>query len=640
MVVMLALSTVFAQDSLPIEFPALNAQLYHPPADAQCTNWADDTTFAEDGRPIARLVFGYVRQPFVFVSDDGQRVPLLNNGVGMDLVAGYSFSRFRASVDVPLWLTADTKSSAAAASHASGIGDIALELKGVALDRGEAPIGLGFLARLTLPTGSVDAVPLGNPKVGWEAEAIVDKQVTDDLLLTANIGTRGANTAEMSNVTLGDQLFLRIGGGYAITEMAGASLDVSSNFTYASFGSGASTPIEGMVGGWGRINDWVVRGGVGTGLTRGIGAPAARLVVGVGYEPPLIKDSDQDGLSDKIDACPLDAEDPDGFEDADGCPELDNDKDGIADATDTCPLAAEDVDGWEDSDGCPDPNTHVRVRIFELQSGAALTGVVATVTGADAAKQTGDDDFEFDALPGSYTLHTNLAGYVPLDAAFDVASGPPVERQFSVQRDVAPGTLRLRVTDPDGNEVPNATFTLNDSAPEVLPDGGRIAKSLPPGGYVMMIRAEGFASSTFPATVREAAIASFNVVLQPAKVVVTRDKLDIKDKVYFETGKAIIKPESFKLLDEVAMILLDRPDILMVRIEGHTDSRGNDADNLRLSQLRAEAVRAYFIDKGVEEARLSAVGFGETKPINPAQTTAAYDVNRRVEFFIEKWADK
>jgi|SRR6188768_1484133 len=67
-------------------------------------------------------------------------------------------------------------------------------------------------------------------------------------------------------------------------------------------------------------------------------------------------DNDKDGIADKVDHCPNEAEDKDGFEDADGCPDEDNDKDGIADKVDKCPDAAEDKDGFEDEDGCPDPD--------------------------------------------------------------------------------------------------------------------------------------------------------------------------------------------------------------------------------------------------------------------------------------------
>jgi len=70
--------------------------------------------------------------------------------------------------------------------------------------------------------------------------------------------------------------------------------------------------------------------------------------------PVVEKDSDGDGLLDKNDKCPSAAEDHDGFQDEDGCPEPDNDLDGIADADDACPLEPETRNGFQDEDGCPD----------------------------------------------------------------------------------------------------------------------------------------------------------------------------------------------------------------------------------------------------------------------------------------------
>ena len=80
------------------------------------------------------------------------------------------------------------------------------------------------------------------------------------------------------------------------------------------------------------------------------------VLIGISIAPFGPRDSDGDGIIDEFDACPDEAEDFDGFEDDDGCPDYDNDFDGIPDLEDTCPLAAEDYDGFADSDGCPDPD--------------------------------------------------------------------------------------------------------------------------------------------------------------------------------------------------------------------------------------------------------------------------------------------
>ncbi len=116
-------------------------------------------------------------------------------------------------------------------------------------------------------------------------------------------------------------------------------------------------------------------------------------------------------------------------------------------------------------------------------------------------------------------------------------------------------------------------------------------------------------------------------------IVVTETKIELKQTVYFDTNKATIKAVSFPLLNEVALALADHPTIA-VRIEGHTDSQGKDAANLKLSQRRAESVRTYLIAKGVAGERMDAQGYGETVPIADNRTGAGRAQNRRVEFVI------
>ncbi len=116
-------------------------------------------------------------------------------------------------------------------------------------------------------------------------------------------------------------------------------------------------------------------------------------------------------------------------------------------------------------------------------------------------------------------------------------------------------------------------------------------------------------------------------------VVVTESKIELRQTVFFDTRKATIKPVSFPLLDDVARALADHPSI-SVRIEGHTDSQGSDKLNLKLSQRRAESVRAYLIGKGVEQARMVAKGYGERVPIADNRTSDGRGQNRRVEFVI------
>ncbi len=118
-------------------------------------------------------------------------------------------------------------------------------------------------------------------------------------------------------------------------------------------------------------------------------------------------------------------------------------------------------------------------------------------------------------------------------------------------------------------------------------------------------------------------------------VAVTKDRIEIKKQIKFATGSAkIVGAESEKILDEVALALKDNAQIKKVRVEGHTDSVGDDAKNLKLSQNRANSVMSALIKRGVDPVRMEATGYGETKPIASNSTAAGKAENRRTEFNI------
>ena len=132
-------------------------------------------------------------------------------------------------------------------------------------------------------------------------------------------------------------------------------------------------------------------------------------------------------------------------------------------------------------------------------------------------------------------------------------------------------------------------------------------------------------------------VATGRYAIQPPetpRVVVTKQKFELKDKIYFDTGKATIKPESYGLLDEVAQALKNHEEVKKLSIDGHTDSTGNAKANQKLSVARANAIRDYLTKKGVEPSRLETRGFGQTKPIASNKTKQGREQNRRVEFNI------
>jgi len=96
---------------------------------------------------------------------------------------------------------------------------------------------------------------------------------------------------------------------------------------------------------------------------------------------------------------------------------------------------------------------------------------------------------------------------------------------------------------------------------------------------------------------------------------------------------------SYPTLDDVAATLQANPQLLVIEIQGHADERADDDFNMRLTQDRAVAVRAYLMGKGVAGDRLTAHGYGETRPICYKHNEECWSRNRRVEFVILRRTD-
>lgn len=105
---------------------------------------------------------------------------------------------------------------------------------------------------------------------------------------------------------------------------------------------------------------------------------------------------------------------------------------------------------------------------------------------------------------------------------------------------------------------------------------------------------------------------------------------ELAKNVYFATGSTEITFKNYKPLDEVVAILKEHSNAVL-SIEGHTDNVGSEATNTKLSQKRADAIKAYFVKKGIDASRLTATGFGSSKPLGDNKTAKGRAENRRVE---------
>ncbi|MCB9764841.1 MAG: OmpA family protein [Alphaproteobacteria bacterium] len=622
-------------DGEPVEVPLVASDLFRPSIDATRSVWTDDASMPGRNTLFVRTSLYWVNKPFVWERGDESIDTIVGNAFALSIGAGYGLGRARVGVTAPvyLWSNGDLQTASGAA-----LGDPNLDARVVAVEgENRARPGLAVIGRVGLPLGASNK-QLGYSKVSWQLGLAADFQI-DAFKLAANIGTHGVPPLDLGSVKINDLLWYKVGLGYEVRDNAGLSLDIAGHTAYSAFFKPVASPVEALLGGFFPIReDFLVQVFVGRGLTTGVGSPALRAGAALSYYRNPYADADLDGIPDSRDQCRDDPEDHDTWLDEDGCPDVDNDSDGFLDVDDGCPLDAEDKDDYEDHDGCPEGNALVTIELVSPDGEAVRMPSYRLVPRVGDPMAFSSSPTTQNLAEGSWLLEATADGMLPLSKTFEVpADGAMLVREI-MQPEAKMGLLVLRILDPDGQPLAG-TWKLDNLSYEYGASGGVGRREVPAGAHSVTARAPNYAPATVSVDVPIDGEAEVVVVLNPTRVRVTRERIDIDDKVYFEFDKAIIKPESYSLLDEVAQTIIDHPELLRIRIEGHTDSKGNDAYNMRLSQERADAVRMYFQNKGVEASRLVSIGFGETRPIDTNETEAGRANNRRVAFYIEERSD-
>ncbi len=477
-----------------------------------------------------------------------------------------------------------------------GLGDIRflpkVRLLGAADTTG---IGLAVALPVSLPTASAKK-GMGAGALSVGPKIIADVRLSQVLRVSLN----GGYEFRTSNEDVGST---------SVTSMTGVvqttGVEVGSEFTYGAalgikpgndelellaevFGAAPAEDVEGgeeakpleaeLGARW--YSPWgvVLTGGGGFGIETSLGTPDYRIFFGAGWAVgDDAGDPDGDGLLGSADGCPAVAEDRDGFEDEDGCPEADDDRDGVVDAADRCPTVAETVNGFEDEDGCPDQGD---------SDGDGFKDD-ADQCPKEAEDKDGFEDENGCPEPDNDTdTILDAADLCPLNAedldSFDDQDGCP---EFDNDKD---GVLDADDKCPLEPEVVNG---IDDQ--DGCPDKG-----------VSSVR-------------------------------ITSERIEILQKVFFDNDKDSIKPVSFNLLGQVSAALKAHPEMAKVRVEGHTDRWGDPARNLDLSKRRAAAVVRYLVEVGgLSPSRLESGGYGYTRPLDPRLNFKADDKNRRVEFVV------
>ncbi len=126
----------------------------------------------------------------------------------------------------------------------------------------------------------------------------------------------------------------------------------------------------------------------------------------------------------------------------------------------------------------------------------------------------------------------------------------------------------------------------------------------------------------------------------PPVVEVTREAIEVHQRINFASSSDVIEASSFALMDEIVAVIQEHGEIRLLRIEGHTDNIGTHEYNIDLSTRRAASVTTYLTDHGVDSARLSSEGYGYTQPRDDNETDVGRAENRRVEFNILERSDE
>ncbi len=375
----------FAEAAEPV--PSLDLRGFHAPTDAASGLYLEPASSPGTFDWNVGLWAHYVHRP-ITLRDEANDVTfdVIKHQVTGDLTFNMGFAeRVALGVDLPfvLFQTGDdpTPTSTAVLGETAiprqALGDLGLDGKLTLIQPTGGEFGgfaLALSERFTLPTGD-DASFLGEGHITSETRLLAEyRLVALSVHLALGVKFRAEKESfaceglsdEDCETRFGHEL--PFGFGLSVKPQA-FGIDEKGRWTFFAETHGylpisPASPFsdkrlaEAQVGLGARYafaRDLSLLGGVETAMLGGIGNPALRGTLSIAWAP-RVHDSDDDGVEDEVDQCRELPEDKDGFQDDDGCPELDNDDDGVPDPDDHCATEKEDEDGFDDDDGCPDPD--------------------------------------------------------------------------------------------------------------------------------------------------------------------------------------------------------------------------------------------------------------------------------------------
>ncbi len=311
----------------------------------------------------------------------------------------------------------------------------------------------------------------------------------------------------------------------------------------------------------------------------------------------------------------------------------------------------------------PPPEHHVLGTVVDEDSGKPISHAQIDFDGRDRTGLISRPDGTFDSgnlEPGEYKFKVQADGYKEgacsaiiepevkdVNNAKPAEPTPPVKKtelKCSLKPAPALGVIEGTLVDSETNgPIARAMIRVRDERNRALElqsnDSGTFrAENVPAGQVHLSIAAEGYLPSDTVLEVKKQVEQHAALVVRkiPKKASVTLSAKEVKlsKPVLFVGNTADISPESQPLVQELAAVLLQHPELISVELQGHTDDAGTPVFNRRLSQERAESVRAALMALGIEGNRLTANGLGSDKPLVPNTSDANRAKNRRVQFII------
>ncbi len=559
-VLLLLVVACSGQASAQVDSPRgwyMDIQRFHPSSDTLGGFQLESARTLELWNPAFALHFNYANRALVtFDRTDTSREfegALVGHLFAMDLQAALGLGFADVSVNIPITLDMANNAGDVAGypnyDHFSGAGDIRFAVKGRFLDPEKGLVGVGLILPLTLPSGNAHNFN-GTYGATFAPQVLVETRpgkfhaaLNVGPYLTSSVVYQAPDGVEV--IRTGPEFRLGVGAGYRVADPVDLHGELLAGFGLGGDPSPLRNPAEWRVGA--RIyphQTLSVDLALGSGLSAGYGSPAFRFLFGVSFVPSMVKDTDRDGVGDPSDLCVDEAEDKDGFEDKDGCPDPDNDGDGVLDEQDQCPEEAETVNQFEDDDGCADDNPDT--------DGDGLANV------DDSCPDQPED----------------------LDGFEDTDGCPDPDND---------GDRVLDADDkcPDQQEVYNGKDDLDGCS-----DEGSLSLDFETG------------------------------------------EIKLVTPLNFLSKKAVLQDDAKALLDAVAHVIIARKDLLTVEVQVHTETSGDQDFNERFSDARAQIIRLFLVEKGIDEGRLKAKGYGGSQPIVEGTSKSANEANRRVQFMI------